>query len=214
MPALGVTVQEETVRAAFESMSRSEFKRAYCNQWVSSLGDGVIDLDEWGALAEPDAPRPERLVLSCDVAPRSKSATITAAGERDGILYVSVLEHGEGTDWLLPTLQALCAELNPAELIADAKSAAPLLTTFFDTRVVETSAQDMATGCSFLLNLIRNKRIRHRGERELAIAIDGAATRPLGDAFGWSRKSSGVDISPIVSVTLGVWAHHTMEALQ
>jgi hypothetical protein len=35
--------------------------------------------------------------------------------------------------------------------------------------------------------------------------VKGAAKRPLGDAWAWSRKSSGVDISPLVAITLAVW---------
>ena len=71
----------------------------------------------------------------------------------------------------------------------------------------------MAVGATFLLDLVKNKRLRHRGERELTIAIDGAARRPLGDSFAWSRKSSAVDISPLVAVTLAAWAFHGSWAL-
>jgi hypothetical protein len=37
-------------------------------------------------------------------------------------------------------------------------------------------------------------------------AIRGATTRPLGDAWAWSRKNSDVDITPLVSCTLAHWA--------
>jgi hypothetical protein len=37
-------------------------------------------------------------------------------------------------------------------------------------------------------------------------AVRGAVTRPLGDSWVWSRKSSAVDISPLVAVTLAHWA--------
>jgi hypothetical protein len=40
---------------------------------------------------------------------------------------------------------------------------------------------------------------------ELDSAIKGAAKRTLGEAWAWSRKSSDVDISPLVSVTLAFW---------
>jgi phage terminase large subunit-like protein len=208
MPALGHTVTEGVVETALRSMARREFERAYLNRWVTSMGDPAIPLDVWTALAEPDAPRPESVVLAVDVAPGSSSATIAAAGEIDGTLYVSVLEHGPGTDWLLPRLRSLVAEYRPAEVIADAKAAGPLLAPFSDARITETSATDMAVGCSFLLDLVKNGRIRHRGERELLVAIDGAAKRPLGDSWAWSRRNSGVDITPIVSVTLAAWAFH------
>jgi hypothetical protein len=49
--------------------------------------------------------------------------------------------------------------------------------------------------------------LRHLNTAELNAAIHGAATRPLGDAWAWSRKSSGTDISPLVACTLALWAH-------
>ena len=42
--------------------------------------------------------------------------------------------------------------------------------------------------------------------RELVEAIKGAGTRALGDGWCWSRKSSRVDISPLVASTLALWA--------
>jgi phage terminase large subunit-like protein len=69
MPALGHTVTEDAVRSAQLTMSRSEFSRAYLNRWVTSLSDPIIPIEDWEALAEPDAPRPEHLILALDVAP-------------------------------------------------------------------------------------------------------------------------------------------------
>jgi hypothetical protein len=37
-------------------------------------------------------------------------------------------------------------------------------------------------------------------------AIHAARTRPLGDAWAWSRKNSSANISPLVSVTLALSA--------
>jgi len=53
MPALGITVSEETVRADFELMKLPEFRRAYLCQWpeVAKPGWDVIGEDAWGAAA-------------------------------------------------------------------------------------------------------------------------------------------------------------------
>jgi phage terminase large subunit-like protein len=53
MPALGITVSEDTVRADFEIMDLPEFRRAYLCQWpeVAKPGWGVIGEDAWGAAA-------------------------------------------------------------------------------------------------------------------------------------------------------------------
>jgi phage terminase large subunit-like protein len=55
MPALGITVSEETVRADYELMDLAEFRRAYLCQWpdVAKPGWDVIGEDTWGAAAVP-----------------------------------------------------------------------------------------------------------------------------------------------------------------
>jgi phage terminase large subunit-like protein len=57
MPALGITVSEETVRADYELMDLAEFRRAYLCQWpeVAKPGWDVIDADAWGACSNPGA---------------------------------------------------------------------------------------------------------------------------------------------------------------
>jgi phage terminase large subunit-like protein len=57
MPALGITVSEETVRADFELMELPEFRRAYLCQWpeVAKPGWDVIGEDAWAAAANPQA---------------------------------------------------------------------------------------------------------------------------------------------------------------
>ena len=44
------------------------------------------------------------------------------------------------------------------------------------------------------------------GVVELRDAVRGAKERPLGDAWAWSRKTSSVDISPLVAATLALGA--------
>lgn len=55
MPALGITVTEQTVQDDLEIMKLPEFRRAYGCQWpdVAKPGWGVIDQDTWGAGASP-----------------------------------------------------------------------------------------------------------------------------------------------------------------
>jgi hypothetical protein len=53
--------------------------------------------------------------------------------------------------------------------------------------------------------------LRHRGTQELSVAVAGARKRTLVDAWAWSRKSSSVDISPLVACTLAFWGVATSE---
>ena len=57
MPALGITVTEETVKADLDLMDLAEFRRAYLCQWpeVAKPGWGVVPQDTWDACANPGA---------------------------------------------------------------------------------------------------------------------------------------------------------------
>jgi hypothetical protein len=214
MPALHRTVSADAVRTAQRSMPRNEFARAYLNWWVSALADSVVDLDTWNALAEPDAPRPEWVVLGVDVAPSSKSASIVAVGEVGEELRATVLENGPGVDWLPAALERIVGEHGNPAVVVDGKACAhllPELERITNFKVRELGTADIPTACAFWLRLVNEKKVKHRGEKELTIALDGAGTRPLLDGWAWSRRKSSVDITPLTALTfatsswLGPW---------
>jgi hypothetical protein len=66
------------------------------------------------------------------------------------------------------------------------------------------SASDQAEACGAFVDAVEQRTIRHLGTTELVTAIRGAAQRPLGDAWAWSRKNSGVDITPLVTCTMAL----------
>lgn len=68
------------------------------------------------------------------------------------------------------------------------------------------TAGEHAAACGRFVDLVDEKALRHLGSSELTGAIRAARTRPLGDAWAWSRKNSSANISPLVSVTLALSA--------
>ena len=60
----------------------------------------------------------------------------------------------------------------------------------------------------FYDSVIDSQDLRHLGTDELASALNGAKRRNLGDAWGWDRKNSAIDISPLVSSTLALYGAH------
>jgi phage terminase large subunit-like protein len=205
IPALGATITEEAVRGDYQGMQRHEFERAFLNMWTASMGDPIVDLNHWQALAEPNAPRPEWVVLGVDIAPQGKSAAIVAVGERGDTLHAAVLEHGPGTSWVPAALERICAECGRPRVIVDTKAVAqmlPELERASGFKVVELGATDIPTACAFWLRIVQEGKLKHRGETELTVALDGAGQRRLGDGWAWSRRSSGTDITPLVALTL------------
>ncbi|MBV9805194.1 MAG: hypothetical protein JO130_18495 [Solirubrobacterales bacterium] len=226
MPALGYTVDEDTIRAAFESMTRSEFRRAFLNQWVTALGDPIVPIDHWNLLARPEAPRPPWVVLGLDIDRQDAHAALVAVGEIDDGpqggpkgLQGGVLEAGDRTDWLLPALADQVARFDRPHVVVDERACRHMLPEIeriagFD-RVIALKTSEVPPACAFWLRLIQQQRAWHRGEPELTAALVGAGQRRLGDGWAWSRAQSGVDISPLVAFTLacsfwlGAWGDET-----
>ena len=67
-------------------------------------------------------------------------------------------------------------------------------------------AANHAAACGRLVDVVSEGQLRHRGSLDLWNAIRGAKARPLGDRWAWSRKSSNVDIAPLVAATLALAA--------
>lgn len=229
MPALGYTVTEDTVRAALEMMladpklGLSEFKRAYLNQWVLAMGDPIVPIDHWQSLSRPDAARPPWVVLGISVAPEDASAAVVACGEDLLGLQTTVLEHGDGIDWLLPAdsaepgrLADLMANYEPQYVIVNEKECAHLIPELervcgFD-RLRRVRSGEMSAVSKFWLRLAQTSRIGHRDEPELTVALAGAERRLTLDG-GWvfDQRKSGADITPLqaqvlaASFWLGAW---------
>jgi len=55
-----------------------------------------------------------------------------------------------------------------------------------------------------LLDAAVDKQVWHVGGQVLATAVKGAEVRAAGDAFVLARRTSRVDISPLVAVVLAV----------
>lgn len=211
MPALGHTIGEDAVRADFESMLLPEFRRAYLNQWVAGKAEAPIPLASWDACADPASEVADPVAFAFDVTPDRAWASIAVAGRRpDGRLHLEVVNHRPGTGWVVERLGELVAAWKPSAVVADLTGPAGSLAADAERvrlEVVAVTAGQHAQACGRLYDEVVTGQVRHRGQLMLAKALDEATKRPLGDGgWAWSRKSSAVDICPLVAVTLAGWA--------
>lgn len=210
MPALGHTIDLSVVRAARQSLSTSEFRRAYLNQWVDRhAGDRVIDVDTWNRLHDPESTAGKRLVLALDVALDRSMSAVCAAGRRaDGLTHVQVVRHDRGTDWVVPYAAQLAEQAGAIAVVLDPSGPAGSLIPELLERGIEprvTGARDMAQACGAFYDDAIHGRLRHRRQPPLEQALGAARKRELGDAWAWGRKQSASDITPLVGVTLAHW---------
>jgi hypothetical protein len=149
------------------------------------------------------------LCFAFDVRPDRSSSSIAVAGLRaDGLPHVEIVDRKRGTSWVPARLVELTGSHTAAGVLCDqASPAASLIKRIakLDIDVQSLSAQETAQACGSFYDAVHEAMLRHLGTTDMTAAIRGAATRMLGDAWAWSRKSSAVDISPLVASTLALW---------
>lgn len=226
MPALGHTVTEDVIRSELEKMKPADFDRAYLNRTKTSEPppDLNVPKETWPGLADPSSVAGSHLAFAVDVAPLRDWASIGVASLRpDGRIHVELVDRRKGIDWVVPALVRLRDLWDPVATAVDVPSRSPagsLLTELADAgfKVPEDPDKprrgdlavprtgEVSAGCGQFADGMRQGELVHTDQLQLTRAVNGARTRPLGDAWAWSRRNAQVDISPLVAVTLARWA--------
>jgi len=217
-PAFGVRITREWVATERAGMDDRSFavERLGVGDWPATSRDAgsVIPLGVWRGLVDHGSRIDGPVVFAFDVSPDRSSAAVCAAGRRaDGLVHVEVVERGAGTGWVAPRLGELVRRHDAEAVLCDKASAAWSLEPEcreHGVSVVPVVAGEYAAACGVFFDLVDQAGLRHLGTGELDTAVRGAAKRPLVDAWAWSRKSSGVDITPLVGVTLAAWRVSSM----
>lgn len=191
----------------------------YCREVMGWHDEPVVGLivltpEAWAERVDPDSSVTDPVGLGLDITPDQSMSAIAVAGRRDDArLHGELVEHRPGTGWVVDRLVELAKQWGPCSLTLDpAGQAGFLIRDLNDAGFVEEpndeqwrlqllGAREYAQACGALVADVTNDRWRHLGQTALDDAVDGARTRALADAWAWSRKDSGVDISPLVAVT-------------
>lgn len=217
-PGFGIRITADHIADERRMLGPREFavERLGVGDWPSPDGSNhVISPEAWAALADKDSSAQNPVCFAYDVTPDRAYSCISVAGRRpDGLLHVEVVEHRRGTKWVAARIAELVKEHQPSAVICDESGPAGSLTAdieALDVTLTPLTAREHGHACGMLFDAVETEGIRHLGTPELAAALKGAATRPLGDAWAWARKTSAVDISPLVAVTLALWGVATQE---
>lgn len=211
-PGLGIRITEEHIGREQRSMDPRTFavERLGVGDWPKASGDGaVLSVKLWLTLADAESAPVDPVCFCFDVTPDRSGAAIGVAGRRDdGLSHVEIVDHHRGTGWVVGRLEELRDEHQPAAILYDNKSPAASLVPELEELGVEVTpvnASELAQACGVFTDAVEQRTLRHLGTNELVTALRGASTRPLGDAWAWSRKASSVDISPLVTATVALW---------
>jgi hypothetical protein len=211
-PAMGIRITEEYVVKERESLDERGFavERLGVGDWppIDRYAGNIIRPEDWAALEDRGSSIAGGLCFAFDLSPKRSSASVAVSGRRpDGKLHVEVVDHRAGTGWVVPRLKELVARHGPLAVVCDGPARSLTAALLAEgVQVDETSAGEYAEACGLFLDAVTDKQVHHLGTPELATAIRGASTKPLGDAWKWSRRASSADITPLVACTLAMWA--------
>ena len=212
-PGLRIRITEEHVAREQRSMDPRTFavERLGVGDWPATDGSGeqVINLEKYAELVDEESKVLDPVVIAFDVTPDRSSSSVAISGHRDdGLGHFEIIERRRGTSWVPEYLAGMVTKWQPAAVICDgAGPAASLLGQLaaLGVEVEVVTAKEYAQACGVFYDACEESKARHLGTPEMVAALKGAAKRSLGDAWAWSRKSSTVDISPLVACTLAYW---------
>jgi phage terminase large subunit-like protein len=211
-PALGERISLEHVRVEREAMDHRGWivERLGIGAWPDTSGVAAAPVtgEEWNELYDRDSEQVGEIVLAFDVSPDRRTALVVC-GRRgiDDLLHLELLDTRPGTGWLLERCEYLEARYDVREIVADDYGGnRTLLRALSDTglRVRGISGTEHVAACSKLLDLVAERGFRHIGQLELLQALRGAKSKPVGDAWCWSRKASSGDAALVVAMTLAL----------
>ena len=213
-PALGIRISAEWIVKEQVSMDPRTFavERLGVGDWpsLSELeGDGISS-EMWSGVRDRRSRVVDPVRFAFDVRPDRQKAAICVAGLRaDGLRHVEVVEHKAGTGWIVDRLADLLERHKVSgPVILDERSPAAALVPKLVERGLRfrmVTSSEYAQSCGQFFDEVEQRTVRHLGSPELTAAAVGAQKRPLGDAWAWSRRSSAVDICPLVASTLALW---------
>lgn len=192
----------------FRVLGAQGFAQEYLCVWAPPPGGGgEVLIPNWDALEDPASIIVSHRAIALDVTPDRRFASLAWAGRRvDGLLHVEAFDHRPGTEWVLEAAVALKAKWRLPLRVQAGSPAAALVGQLREcgVEVVEVTAGDHAKGLGQLLDAATSKRVWHVGARSLSAAVRGAEVRTAGDTDVLARRTSRVDISPLVAVVLAV----------
>ncbi|MEV5445248.1 terminase [Streptomyces sp. NPDC052644] len=212
-PALGYRLSLEHTERERLTMGEQIFarERLGVGDYPSDSADtwSVIGEDAWRALADSDSGASDPVAFAIDMTPERSHASICVAGQNGAAVHVEVVDNRPGTDWIIERAADLHNRWNPRCWVVDAGGPAgsliPDLERALGVPVVSPKVRQYAQACGSFFDAVTSGDLVHLDQAPLATALAGARKRDLGEAWAWSRRGVGVDISPLVGVTLARW---------
>lgn len=188
MPAYGVTIHDEFIRHARQTMTDGDYRRAIGNQWTETQ-ERLIPGEWWRAVCSPTV-RAEPVVWVVDAKPDRSEAAVFRA---DGSGNVELVAVRPNVEWVAGEFRERVKEYEtivvdgygPAAGIADDLEKAGY-------RVAREDSLGVRKACARFYDAVADQdRIQVRADERLDTAVANAARKSSADSWGWNRDAPG-----------------------
>jgi hypothetical protein len=208
-PAYGRRITAERMQDFREEMPAEEFIREFLGWWDEpGSADAAFGIGRWDA-CYGDPPSGVSLgAIGFAATMDMTHGAITAAAFDGDVVHIKPLQHGPGIGWMVQRAKAL-QDQHQVDVIVDNRGPAAALIPHLEGAGVRVNAVDtkwVLDSCATMLDLVRERKLRHARYPELETAVSGAVKRIVGDRWAWGRKVSTSDISTLEAATLAAHA--------
>ncbi len=215
-PAIDRRIPRTHIAAERRSMPPEEFARERLGWWDEpDAAIGGIPADVWEQRRVDASGDGVVWAYAVDVTPDSKYAALARAIPTKSGFVVEVVKHDRGTDWVVGELVELLGA-EPCTVVVDKSGPASVVVPDIEKAGIEPiypTGQEIGQACAMFIDGLSRGSVVHVGQTDLDAAARGAVRAPAGDGgWKWSRKSSAIDISPLVAVTFAAWAAQLPDA--
>jgi hypothetical protein len=156
--------------------------------------------------------------FAADATPERTFGVIATAGRlSDGSLMVELVDHKPGVDWIGDRLVELVERHDPLAVVVDRSGPAGTALGLLERSGVELTipaAHDVAQAAEGFYDAVTQRQIVHQSDVRLGRAVAGAKQRPIGQAWGWDRRGTSDDISPLVAASFALWGFLKSESAE
>ena len=224
-------LDESSIASDCATDPENDFRIEDLCQWVTATVTPPFPVGAWEAgidresFIAPDSP----LWFGVDVSEDRSKSSIAVCGLRpDRQYHVELLERRPGVGWLQSWFAERTMKYRGMRVALQSKGApvsaiAEILEAVEGVEIIPCYGANVAGWAGRLWDSVAacddkestSTPVKHVPQPALDLAANIAATRPLGDgAWGWDRKKSLEDISPLVAVTMAFGAATSTEKVK
>ena len=206
MPAYGLTIKDEAVAHAMQSMTINEFKRSYLNVW-SSVSEQMIPAKVWQQCTSAKVAPAGALSFAVDVALDRSKASIAVA-DKEG--NVELVENRDGVSWVQARALELYRRWKGVIVVDGYGPAGSLVEPLkqIQVPVVTYKTGDVVAACALFYDAVLDRQIKAKTDDRLDQAVNAAIRRNVGQQWLFQRNVADADITPLYAVAFA-WHYAT-----